>query len=219
MVVARLDPKGRMELVRASDPAGRGAAVDFQSIALRGVSKLALVRACTGGGRVIDATAGLGGDSWLLAAAGCSVRAIERSTLVAEVLLDGLDRALRTPSLARIASRIEVAQGDARELLAAGVEEDTAIYLDPMYPIKKSSALAPKSMRLVRELVGDDIDSAELFLTAVRACPRRIVVKRPHHAPCIHPDPDLVAQSKLARYDIYLRHGQSLKQLLGAPRR
>lgn len=209
-VVARRDSRGRLELACEGDPPDHGAAVDFRSLVLRGVGRLTLVRACGAGGSVFDATAGLGSDTWLLAAAGFKVTATERSSLVASVLRDGLERAARERALAAIAGRIELLDGDARDLLRSGRHPASAVYLDPMYPAKDSPALAAKAIRLVRASVGDDLDARDLFDAAANASPGRIVVKRPHHAPPVVDQPDLVMKSKLVRYDIYLRQGKSM---------
>ncbi len=196
---------------------GHGAAVDFRRLSLRGISSQALVRACGERGRILDATAGLGGDAWILAAAGFSVTATERSPLVCRVLRDGLDRAMSDPRLVQIAGRIELREASAIDLLLATNEEWLAIYLDPMYPPKPGSALAPKPIRLVRDAVGDDHDSKSLFQSAARANCARIIVKRPHHAESLHPDPDFVIKSKLVRYDVYVRGGASLRQGRSVP--
>lgn len=213
----RLDPAGRMELGVIGEPAGHGAAVDFRRVSLAGISSQPLVRACGEPGQLLDATAGLGGDSWILAAAGFLVTAVERSPLVAAVLRDGIARARADGRLATIANRIELHVGESAAMLAASGTPWTAIYLDPMYPPKTKSALAPKPIRLVRDAVGDDLDARDLFLAAVAANPGRIVVKRPHHAAVVHPEPDLTFESKLARYDAYLRSGSSLRTLRPSP--
>ncbi len=210
-IAAEVDPDGRMELIAVGEQAGHGASVDFRRVTLRGISSQPLVRACGDRGRLLDATAGLGGDSWILAAAGFSVTAVERSPLVFRVLSDGVDRAKADSRLLAIASRIELRQANAWDVLQSSSESWATIYLDPMYPPKPGSALAPKPIRLVRDAVGDDLDSSALFLAAVAAKWDRIVVKRPHHAEPLYAEPDVVFKSKLVRYDVYVREGSSLR--------
>lgn len=207
------DPEGRLELAVEGARSGHGASVDFRRTTLRGISSSPLIRACGPRGTLLDATAGLGGDSFILAAAGFSVTAVERSPLVAAVLRDGLARAAAEPRTATIAARIELREGDARTIIAASQSVWSVIYLDPMYPVKSGSALAPKPIRLVREAVGDDLDSRLLFCAAAQASCGRVVVKRPHHAESLWCEPDLVFESKLARYDTYLRQGKSLRAM------
>ncbi len=217
-MTTQLDPDGRIELAIEGARPGLGAAVDFRRVSLRGLSSQRLVRACGPRGVLLDATAGLGGDSWILAAAGFSVVAVERSSLVCTVLRDGLARARAVASLAPIAARIELHEGNAVDVMATSAAPWSVIYLDPMYPTKAGSALAPKPIRLVREVVGSDRDSDELFAAAVATrCPR-IVVKRPHHAPPLAANPDAVFESKLARYDAYFLHGESLRAFCGGRR-
>ena len=78
------------------------------------------------------------------------------------------------------------------------------VYIDPMYPPRrKQSALPKKEPRLLRALVGDDPDAADLARVALQVAARRVVVKRPGHAEPLLPDPDLAYKGKLVRYDVY----------------
>lgn len=157
---------------------------------------------------VVDTTAGMGQDSFLLAATGHTVMAIERSPIVAALLEDGLSRLCLHP-VAREAmgDRITLRLGDASEVLAGITPAPDAVYLDPMYPEKKKkSALARKEMQVLRELVGDDTDAAGLFEVSRRAARNRVVVKRPHYAPPLSDRPDMSYSGKLVRYDVYLNH-------------
>ena len=145
---------------------------------------------------VIDATAGWGGDSLLLYAMGYQVTAIERNPIIAAMLADGFRRLPGTGH-----QPPEVLVGDAAELFKQRPASD-CIYLDPMFPSKrKSSALARRKLRLLRELVGDDQD-AEQLLDAARSACRRVVVKRPNDAPVMD-SPDASFNGKLVRYDVY----------------
>ncbi len=156
---------------------------------------------------VVDATAGLGRDAFLLASLGCEVTAIERCPILGALLQDGLNRAARGPQAVRAAAqRISLLIGDARALLPS-LAADAApgvIYLDPMYPPRKKRALPKKELRICRALVGDDRDAGELFLVAQRVARKRVVVKRPRHAPSLAPTPHLQIRTKLVRYDVYM---------------
>lgn len=158
--------------------------------------------------RVLDATAGFARDSFFLAALGCMVTATERSGEVFDLLLDPLRLAKKDEKLAPLLeSRIHFFLGDARSLLALPASRNAfdVIYLDPMYPEKRKSALAKKELRLLRALVGADEDATDLFAIARRANPERIVVKRPPHAPDLAPGKVHSFEGKLARFDLYLR--------------
>ena len=156
---------------------------------------------------VIDATAGLGRDSFLLACLGYTVVAVERSVVLGALLSDGLARARAASdeTLRTIARRITLKVTDARELLAgmvAGAEPDV-VYLDPMYPPKKKTALVKKEMRICRRLVGDDEDAGELWAVARQVARRRVVVKRHRHAPPLGPQVAIKYHGKMVRYDVY----------------
>jgi len=156
---------------------------------------------------VVDATAGLARDSFLLAAMGCPVIAVERSPILGALVRDGLARARAEgpPALQAIVNRITLVVADARHLLA-GVRDTfvpDVVYLDPMYPPKKKAALPKKEMRICRRLVGDDLDAGELLAVARRVAQHRVVVKRPRHAPPLAPGPAMTFAGKLVRYDVY----------------
>jgi 16S rRNA (guanine1516-N2)-methyltransferase len=204
-----------LELRDAADPGTRGVLVDFRSIDLRtGTGNLSrrqpLGRAFGRETRtVVDATAGLGHDAALLACMGYHVTAIERSPIIAALLSDGIRRAACDEALRKLlVPHLRLRVGDAREILAnqsSAVDRPDAVFLDPIFPAKrKASALPKKSIRLVRRLVGDDADAGELFTAAIRAAERRVVVKRPHHAPPLGGEPAFTISAKLVRYDVYI---------------
>lgn len=154
---------------------------------------------------IIDATAGLGQDAFLLAAFGYRVAAIERHSVLAVLLQDALARVETGSSVEKaLGDRLSVICGDARQLITEQPAPDV-IYLDPMFPPKRSkSALARKEMRMVRDLVGDDHDAPQLLEVALGCARNRVVVKRPQHARSLHTDPDFTLAGKLVRYDVYV---------------
>ena len=61
---------------------------------------------------VVDATAGLGRDAFVLASLGCKVTLIERSPVVAALLQDGLARAAQDPEIGPwVSERMHLLQG------------------------------------------------------------------------------------------------------------
>lgn len=154
---------------------------------------------------VLDATAGLGHDAALLACLGYQVIAMERSPIIAALLRDGLRRALEDDLLREyLVDRLQIVNADARHALSGDSIKPDAVYIDPMFPPKrKASALAKKSIRLVRRIVGDDEDAGELLAMA-RQRALRVVVKRPTHAPPLAESPTMSMTGKLVRYDIYV---------------
>lgn len=156
---------------------------------------------------ILDATAGLGRDGFLLAALGCRLILCERSPVLHALLRDGLRRAMNDARLAAIASRIELLAGDSHALLPALPHErrPEVIYLDPMFPHRQKSALVKKEMRLVRGLVGDDEDTPTLLQAALAHASRRVVCKRPGTAPVLPgPPPTFAITTPKHRFDIYL---------------
>ena len=165
----------------------------------------------TGGAmpRVCDATAGWGGDTWLLAALGCEVIALERSEVIFELLADGLERARATAPA--VYDRIRLVQGDAMEIFANWSERDCGatpdvVFLDPMFPPKKKkAALERKEMRALRTVVGEDADASALLSAALKLARRRVVVKRPLHAESLVLHPTVSQKGKSMRYDVYVQ--------------
>ena len=155
--------------------------------------------------RVLDATAGLGRDAFVLASLGCAVTLSERQPIIAALLEDGLARAQGDAEVAPIATQMTLLQGNAIELMRDWQgEPPQVIYLDPMFPHRDKSALVKKEMRLFRPLVGDDPDAPALLQAALALASHRVVVKRPRKAPIIEgAKPSYALEGKSSRYDIY----------------
>lgn len=155
--------------------------------------------------QVLDATAGLGRDAFVLASLGCRVDLIERQPLIGGLLEDGLQRAASDAEVANIVARMRLLQGNAIELMGAWQDEaPQVIYLDPMFPHRDKSALVKKEMRLFRPFVGDDLDAPALLAAALKLASHRVVVKRPRKAPLIEgAKPGYALEGKSSRYDIY----------------
>lgn len=154
---------------------------------------------------VLDATAGLGRDAFLLAQLGCSVTLIERHPLIGVLLADGLERALDDLEVGPIIQRMQLRLGNAIELIRAWSDEPPqVIYLDPMFPHRDKSSLVKKEMRVFRPLVGGDDDAPELLQVALELATHRVVIKRPRKAPSVDGRPPGYAlEGKSSRYDIY----------------
>ncbi len=157
--------------------------------------------------KIVDATAGLGRDSVILAAAGLQVTALERHPLVFTLLKDGWDRAQTHLEARDILSRLDIVQGDAQtELLAISTQEKPdVVYLDPMFPDSaRGSAQVKKDMRLFRDIIGHDEDTESLLATALHCAQIRVVVKRPRKSdPIKGPKPSSQLLGKSNRFDVY----------------
>lgn len=166
---------------------------------------------------IVDATAGLGRDAFVLASLGAQVLMIERVGAIAALLDDGLQRARESVDLdvAEIAARMQLAHGDSThhlaEVVAAQGFDAQVIHLDPMFPHREKSALVKKEMRMFQALVGADDDAPRLLAAALDVATHRVVVKRPKGAdPIAGPAPNHVVEEKHSRYDIYVH--RSLKR-------
>ena len=146
-----------------------------------------LVRAVTVKGidhpLVADATAGLGEDSFLLAAAGCRVLLYEKDPVIAALLKDAWERAKRDPETAPIAERMTVIEGDSIRFLPERDPPPDVVLLDPMFPERKKSALVKKKFQLLHLLERPCDNERELLDAAIAAKPKRIVIKRPAKGP------------------------------------
>jgi len=211
-LVLRLDERGwslrdGATTVRADFLAGRMAARIRE--AHRGEARLATALGLKGepDALVLDATTGLGRDAVLSAALGCHVIACERSPIVALLLRDALVRA-DNGGLRELASRVDVREGDAREVLATLDEPPDVVLVDPMFPERGKAAKAQKEMQLLQRLLGPDDDTEALLDAALEHATRRVVVKRPPHAsPIGDRKPSFAVEGKSARYDVYITAG------------
>jgi 16S rRNA (guanine1516-N2)-methyltransferase len=162
---------------------------------------------------VLDATAGLGRDAFVLAELGCAVTLIERQPLIAALLEDGLLRAQEDQEVAPIVGRMRLLGGNAIDLMQqwAG-DPPQVIYLDPMFPHRDKSAMVKKEMRLFRPLAGNDDDAPALLAAALALATHRVVVKRPRKAPAIAGEkPGYVLEGKSSRFDIYPKRALKTK--------
>ena len=151
----------------------------------------------------IDATAGLGEDSLLLAAAGFTVTMFERDPVIAALLRDALERASDDPRLAGVVARMELVEGDSvtglREL---GFSPDV-VFLDPMFPGRTKSAAVKKKFQLLHHLERPCEDEEGLLSAALAARPRKIVIKRPPKGPWLSGvKPSHSVAGKAVRYDV-----------------
>lgn len=207
----------RLELLDRQRPGFDPLCVDFALPArlrrLRQGDSL-LRRACrlrgATGPVALDATAGLGGDSLMLASFGFRVMAWERSGVVAALLADGLRRARAIPGLAGAAERIHLHEGDARGWLkrlptpvdGAVLPRPELVYLDPMFGGTRR-ALPGREMQFLADLVGTDDDAHHLLGLSRQLAIRRVVVKRAPHAVPLAEGPTRTVHGKQVRYDIY----------------
>jgi 16S rRNA (guanine1516-N2)-methyltransferase len=154
---------------------------------------------------IVDATAGLGRDAFLLASAGANVTMLERSAEVHELLKNALARAAaESPELAEVTSRMTLIHGDARHLLPALAPD--VVIVDPMHPPRRNTALVKEEMRLLSGIVGADEDSDELMRIALASARERVILKWPLRAAALlaAPKPSHQFAGKTVRYEVFL---------------
>lgn len=158
--------------------------------------------------RAVDATAGLGEDSLLLAAAGFTVTLCEADPVIAALLEDALARASAHEVLGPIVERMHLVAGDSRITLeragaSTGAQPDV-VYLDPMFPGRTKSAAVKKKFQLIHglERPTEPLDEESLLQAALAAHPRKVVIKRPVKGPYLAGvKPSHAIAGKAVRYD------------------
>ena len=154
---------------------------------------------------IVDATAGLGRDAFLLASAGATVTLIDRSPEVHALLKEALaSAAAESPELAEVIGRMTLVRGDARDCLP-NLKPDVVI-VDPMHPPRHNTALVKKEMRQLSAIVGADEDADELMRIALSSARERVVLKWPLRAtPLLDaPKPSHQFAGKTVRYEVFM---------------
>ena len=152
----------------------------------------------------VDATAGLGEDSLLLAAAGFDVLMFERNETIAALLMDSLKRAADTPELAGVVGRMHAMHADSIQSLGSLDFLPDVVLLDPMFPAKHKDAAVKKKLQLLQQLEQPCEDETALLDAAIAAHPLKIVVKRPVKGPFLAGrKPDYSLSGKAIRYDCF----------------
>lgn len=206
----------RLELRKLDEPKLGAIYVDFASGAMAHRRKF-------GGGRgeavakavgiksgylpdVVDATAGLGRDAFVLAAVGCKVRMLERNPVVAALLDDGLRRGYDDAEIGGwLRERLTLLHASSLTALLSVQLAPDVVYLDPMFPHRQKSALVKKEMRVFQSLVGEDLDADGLLMPACGLAKKRVVVKRPDYAPYLaESKPQASITTKSHRFDLYI---------------
>ena len=154
---------------------------------------------------IVDATAGLGRDSLILAALGFEITMLERSPILHTELQKALKAAKKI--LPDTTARLRLIHADAIDWLKAlpNDQHPDIIYLDPLFPESKKSASVNKEMVMLRNLLGKEHDHADLFETAMTCAKLRVVVKRSRLASnIVERAANFSLTGKSCRFDIYL---------------
>ena len=160
---------------------------------------------------IIDATAGLAGDSFVFASLMAKTQnsghlhLIEQHPLIAYLIEDALIRGQACPhtDIQTLIQKMQLHPGSAIVQIPK-LPPAEVIYLDPMYPEKKKKAAVKKGMQTLQKLVGSDQNSEQLLQIALNHALKRVVVKRPKGAPPLKgPSPHATIHSPNTRYDLY----------------
>jgi len=155
--------------------------------------------------KIIDATAGFGEDSLILAAAGFDVDLYEFDDIIALLLEDGLNRAKDIPELASIVSRMHFHHADSIRAMQNLDYLPDSILLDPMFPSRSKSAMIKKKFQLLQKIESPCSVEEELLNAAIAANPKRIIIKRPLKGPFLaDKKPSYSLEGKAIRYDCFV---------------
>lgn len=179
---------------------------------------------------VIDATAGFGHDSLILASTGAQVTMLEQQPLMALLLLAEQQRMSTLPNWQKLMSRLQIINVDALSYFAKlqanaidDIKENDAkvvdvIYLDPMFPEDSyqdsktgKGAKVGKHMQALHQLARPPTSEEELQLlqsaqaiVSQGARQGRVVVKRPQLAPLLaNQQPSESWHNEAVRFDGY----------------
>ncbi|MCR4651304.1 MAG: class I SAM-dependent methyltransferase [Lachnospiraceae bacterium] len=154
---------------------------------------------------IMDATAGMGEDSLLLAAAGYEVILCEYNPVIAALLDDTLIRMRQDEDLRKTVSRMHLAEGNCIDILNSQEiisRPPDIIYLDPMFPKRQKSGLIKKKFQLLQQLEAPEEDGGRMLEAAMERALKRIVIKRPAKAPYLGDiKPDYSIKGSSVRYD------------------
>ena len=163
--------------------------------------------------RVIDCTAGLGRDAFILASHGFEVLMLERNPIIADLLEDAMRRAALVPELTERVDRMRLIRADAAEWLGEqrmrSLNEfdalDVVLYCDPMFPPRNKHAKAKKEMQFFQRLLGHKTESDEKLLqTVLQGAHQRTVIKRPVSAAPVVRQPTYQLTGRAIRFDVYV---------------
>ncbi|NVJ59213.1 MAG: class I SAM-dependent methyltransferase [Gammaproteobacteria bacterium] len=154
---------------------------------------------------VIDATAGMGRESFFLSSLGCHVVSLERQPIIYLLLQDAVERLKCNNSSLEVKQWRVIYKNSIEYLTALEKPSTDVVYLDPMFPQRTKSAAVKKEMRIFKQLSGADEDASLLLEASLAVAKKRVVVKRPKKAPLLSPlKPSFVIDAKKYRFDVYL---------------
>lgn len=175
-----------------------------------------LLQACklTADSKVIDATAGFGHDSLILASGGANVTMLEQNPLMALLLILEKQRMGLEPNWEGLMGRLDIRFKNSVAWFESSATKNKdlqadVIYLDPMFPNDSyQGAKVGKGMQILHDLALPPTAKQEqaLLNLAQQAIKKngRVVVKRPKNAPFLaHVASDESWENDVVRFDGY----------------
>lgn len=160
--------------------------------------------------RVLDATAGMLGDTLLMLAYGIeNLSCLERNPVVATLIVNCLKNS-KLPVQFKHLSCMEADVFNHSDWNGANKKSSDekspfdVIFYDPMYKEKNTKASPKKEMMIFREIVGEDHDISEVANFLKLKANERLVIKRSNKAKPIIAAPDHSIKAKSTSYDVYL---------------
>jgi 16S rRNA (guanine1516-N2)-methyltransferase len=158
---------------------------------------------------ILDATAGVGSDAFILASLGCTLHLCEANPQLYALLHDAHQRALAIPQIQAIATRMQIYSGNSLELIAqiGSAHQIDVIYFDPMFPKNKKNALPKNAMQVLQHIAVENnlAQEQELLSLAKQFARKRIVVKRHKNSPFFantKAHASIIGQTN--RFDLYM---------------
>ncbi len=143
--------------------------------------KAAMIKGNTNGVTVFDATAGLGEDSFILAASGFNVVLFEKNNVIFELLQNAYERGVKDSEISPILGRMTLIKGDSTQMLQLAEVRPDVVFLDPMFPQRRKSGKIKKKFQLLQQLEEPCVSEKDLIDAAIDAKPVKIIIKRPEN--------------------------------------
>ena len=148
---------------------------------------------------IIDATAGLGQDSLVLASLSSNVTLLEKVPWIHALLVDGLTKSKKQNALL---SKMHPICVDSRSYLLGLIQKVDVIYLDPMFSWSVKSK-AKKEIQALRELTELE-ENKNLLGISLKKAEERVIVKRHRNSRYLEGfKPTFSLVGRVVRYDVY----------------
>tara|TARA_B100000963_G_scaffold348076_1_gene355145 strand:- start:552 stop:1364 length:813 start_codon:yes stop_codon:yes gene_type:complete len=162
---------------------------------------------------ILDGTAGLGIDGFMLSSLNCKVKLVEKNPVIFALLRDGVRRlhlASAADKLLKVAyENISYVCGDTERVLAQQKLSDMnydVIYLDPMFPLKQKESKSKKAMQALQYLSDIEDDYNDLLNSAIDSARKRVVIKRPLRSDYLcKKEPTLSLKGSSVRFDVFIK--------------